>query len=88
MCGDFNATVDSEVLAELLRRDLRDAYAGVEDAFTCNAKARRKRIDFILHDTAFTSTPAPIKAIENETPLPSEHEPSDHLAIAATLVSE
>lgn len=85
VCGDFNAEPDSVVLAVAWERGLSDAYASMPDAFTCNAHARRKRIDFILHSADFTAAPNPLVPIGDDTPLPGIDEPSDHLAIEARL---
>ena len=85
VCGDFNAGPDSVVLALARERGLSDAYAAMPDAYTCNANARKKRIDFILHSADFTAVPSPLRPIADDTPLPGADEPSDHLAIEARL---
>jgi len=85
VCGDLNADAQSPVLAVAFACGLRDAYESLPDACTCNSNGRRKRIDFILHSSGFVATPAPLRAITDVTPLPSIDEPSDHLAILATL---
>ena len=85
ICGDFNAEPESDVLALAKERGLVDAYASLPDAYTCNANGKKKRIDFILTTSDFVATPSPLPAIDDDTPLPSEAEPSDHIAIEARL---
>jgi len=85
VCGDLNVTPGDDLIAEMKRRGLSDAYAVRDGDVTCNANARCKRIDFILHGAAFTATPVALPAIDARTPLPSAEQPSDHLAIAARL---
>lgn len=85
VCGDFNAELDSEVLALAASRGLQDAYAALPHAHTCNANARKRRIDFILHSPDLAAVPSPVAAIDDDTPLPSTTEPSDHLVIDARL---
>jgi endonuclease/exonuclease/phosphatase family metal-dependent hydrolase len=86
VCGDFNAEPDSAVLALASARGLADAYGSASDAFTCNANARRQRIDFILHSSELVATPSPLHLhLEDDTPLPGAGEPSDHLAIEARI---
>jgi len=85
VCGDFNAESESDALAAFRERGFVDAYANAP-APTCNSNRRTKRIDFILHSPALRSTPAPLPAIADDTPLPSETEPSDHLAISAEII--
>lgn len=80
-CGDFNATADSAVLAELGRRGWIDAYREHPRMFTCNANRRAKRIDFLFHTPDLTARPVALPSIDDETPLPSGAEPSDHLPI-------
>jgi hypothetical protein len=64
---------------------MHDAYAKLPQAFTANANGRKKRIDFILYSDDFGATPAPIAPIGDDTPLPSDTEPSDHLPIEVRL---
>jgi endonuclease/exonuclease/phosphatase family metal-dependent hydrolase len=85
VCGDFNATPTSEVVAVALSRGLVDAYASMNDAYTANSNETKKRIDYIFHSPDLRATPTPIPVITDETPLPSDTEPSDHLAIEATI---
>ena len=87
VCGDLNAETSSPVLDVAFSRGLRDAYASLPDACTANANGRRKRIDFILHTPEFEAIPTPLPTITDTTPLPSSEEPSDHLAIRASLTA-
>ena len=84
VCGDFNARPDSTLVGLVRARGLRDSYEG-QEAFTCNANAEAKRIDFIFHSASLSATPNPLPSITDETVLPSAEEPSDHLAIGAVL---
>lgn len=83
VCGDLNATAGSDVLREFLSRGFTDAYAGWDTAHTCNANARASRIDFLLFTHGLVAQPIALPPIDASTPLPSAHQPSDHLAIAA-----
>ena len=87
VCGDLNADASSPVLELAFARGLRDGYASLPDACTCNSNERRKRIDFILHTADFEAEPKPVPAITDVTPLPSASEPSDHLAIQVELTT-
>ena len=82
VCGDFNAQLGSPVIEKLLVNGFEDAYRGNEQN-TCNSNRRAKRIDYIFHTGNLRSQPAKLRVIDNLTPLPSEVEPSDHLAIMA-----
>jgi mRNA deadenylase 3'-5' endonuclease subunit Ccr4 len=83
LCGDFNTTPDSNIISVLKRAGLEDAYRGREQMYTCNSHQKAKRIDYLLHTNALTSHPVDLPGITDHTPLPSEQEPSDHLAIMA-----
>jgi mRNA deadenylase 3'-5' endonuclease subunit Ccr4 len=83
ICGDFNAEPTSDVVGLAIERGFKDAYVDLPDAFTCNTSAKKRRIDFILHTSEFKATPTPLSPITDETALPSDKEPSDHLAIEA-----
>jgi mRNA deadenylase 3'-5' endonuclease subunit Ccr4 len=85
ICGDFNAEPSSDVVALAIERGFKDAYADLPDAFTCNTSAKKRRIDFILHTSEFHATPSPLSPITDDTAMPSEALPSDHLPIEAQL---
>lgn len=86
VCGDLNAQPDSRVVKELTANGFQDAYKGFEQ-YTCNPNRTAKRIDYIFHTTGLKAAPARLKDIDDLTPLPSTDEPSDHLAVMATLAS-
>lgn len=83
-CGDFNATIDSHVLAPLLALGLRDAYASAPSP-TAHAGATAGRIDFLLASTSLVARPAPLPPIDDRTRLPRTGEPSDHLPLVAAF---
>jgi len=84
VCGDFNAESDKDFIRRMVSTGFIDAYAGAPQP-TANSECRAKRIDYIFHTAQFDSEPMPLPQIDDETPLPSETEPSDHLPIRATL---
>ena len=86
LCGDFNATPDRDLIQLALSRGFSDAYAAAPQP-TANSDRTAKRIDYIFHSSACRSQPEPLPMIDDETPLPSETEPSDHLPILATLTA-
>lgn len=85
VCGDLNGTAESAPLVELARSGFIDAF-GAQPQPTCNPNRRAKRIDYILHGPDLSAIPEPLPVIDDETPLPSLSEPSDHLPIIATLL--
>jgi endonuclease/exonuclease/phosphatase family metal-dependent hydrolase len=84
VCGDFNAKPESALVERVRARGFTDVYDG-RDAFTCNANGEAKRIDFIFRSPSLWARPECIGAIDDETPLPSAKEPSDHRAISALM---
>jgi endonuclease/exonuclease/phosphatase family metal-dependent hydrolase len=83
ICGDLNVTPNSPVVQRLQAAGLRDAYAAQHQAFTCNANQNARRIDFLFHSSDLVAEPTDLPIIDNNTPLPSAEQPSDHLAISA-----
>jgi endonuclease/exonuclease/phosphatase family metal-dependent hydrolase len=85
ICGDLNATAESAVLQGLTQAGFCDAYATHPHAFTCNANRKARRIDFLLHTSDLLAEPTQLPVIDNDTPLPSAEEPSDHPTISAKM---
>jgi mRNA deadenylase 3'-5' endonuclease subunit Ccr4 len=83
VCGDFNRTPDSEVVAALRRAGYRYAHQDRPQARSCVANARATLIDYLFHTRELRSRPLDPPAVGDNTPLPSEEQPSDHLALAA-----
>lgn len=77
VCGDLNVTPDSDVVAELRAAELEPAHA---DVFSCNSNGAAKLIDYVF-SRGLRAEPVVPRVIEDETPLPSEEEPSDHLPL-------
>jgi endonuclease/exonuclease/phosphatase family metal-dependent hydrolase len=84
LCGDFNVGADTDVIREVISRGFVDAYAAAPQP-TANSEHCAKRIDYLFHSAAYASDPMPLPEIDDETPLPSETEPSDHLPIAVDI---
>jgi mRNA deadenylase 3'-5' endonuclease subunit Ccr4 len=85
ICGDFNVTPDSEVAALLRQEGWIDTYREREHMRTCNTNRRARRIDYLWHTPNLTSRPFPLRAITDDSALPSSEEPSDHIAILASI---
>jgi endonuclease/exonuclease/phosphatase family metal-dependent hydrolase len=85
ICGDFNVEPDSDVVALFNSRGFVDAYGDHEDMFTCAPNRKAKRIDYVFHAGSLASRPLNLRVIADNSSLPSEEEPSDHLAIGASL---
>lgn len=81
VCGDFNALANSEVARAIESAGYTAALGSLESAHTCNAHGRARKIDFIFHTDALRAFPRPPAALTDDTPMPSEAHPSDHLPI-------
>jgi mRNA deadenylase 3'-5' endonuclease subunit Ccr4 len=79
VCGDLNVMPDSDVVATFRSADFQPAHTGV---FSCNSNGSAKLIDYVMSRGLHADPVAP-RVIDDETPLPSEEEPSDHLPLAA-----
>lgn len=88
ICGDLNATPDSDIVALLESAGFRYSHAGFEHAYTCNVNAEAKMIDYLFYSPAFRAEPQSILQISDRTVLPSSDQPSDHLPIAARFFLE
>lgn len=85
VCGDLNATSDSDVVAALLRAGFRPTHNGSAGAATCNSNGQAKMIDFLFYDQALAAEPLVLPRVEDDTPLPGPDQPSDHVAVVARL---
>lgn len=83
LCGDLNATPDSDVVAAIRAAGFEHAHAGVPGAATCNANRNARQLDYVFHDAALTASPVPLPEVRDDTTLPSPAEPSDHVVVAA-----
>ena len=86
ICGDFNATPDSDIVALLESAGFRYSHAGFAHAYTCKVNAEAKMIDYLFYSPAFRAEPQSILQISERTVLPSSDQPSDHLPIAARFL--
>jgi mRNA deadenylase 3'-5' endonuclease subunit Ccr4 len=85
LCGDFNASPTSDVVAEMRAAGMEYSHQTRPRAYTANAQQRAKVIDFLFHDAALRSEPHPVPPISNRTPLPGPDHPSDHVPVVATF---
>ncbi len=86
LCGDLNATPESDIVALLENAGFRYSHAGLEHAYTCKVNTEAKMIDYLFYSPAFRAEPQSILQISDRTILPSSDQPSDHLPIAARFL--
>jgi mRNA deadenylase 3'-5' endonuclease subunit Ccr4 len=85
ICGDFNATADSGVVAAMTAAGYRYAHAGSPHARSRVANERALLIDYLFHSGRLRASAFDPPAVGDDTLLPSEEQPSDHLALVAEL---
>jgi mRNA deadenylase 3'-5' endonuclease subunit Ccr4 len=83
VCGDLNVTPDSETIRMIRLVGLDYAHRGLEKKSTCKTNAKAKMVDYLLHTKALSARPIEPPVIDEQTSLPSECEPSDHVAVTA-----
>lgn len=83
ICGDLNATPDSEIVATLERAGFQYAHAGLVQTYTCKVNAEIKMIDYLFYSPEFHGEPQNVVQVSDRTVLPSAAQPSDHLPIVA-----
>ncbi len=81
ICGDFNATPDSEVVAVVQHAGLAYTHQSIADGYTCNTNGTVKLVDYLFHSPELRAEPRALPILDDQTPLPSTEEPSDHLAV-------
>ena len=85
ICGDLNATPDSEMVATFKTAGFQYAHAGLARTYTCKVNAELKMIDYVFYSPEFRAEPRDVVQISNQTVLPSAEQPSDHLPVVARL---
>jgi mRNA deadenylase 3'-5' endonuclease subunit Ccr4 len=85
VCGDFNYTPDDEVIGVMRDAGFAFAHADRRDARTFAGTGTAKLIDYVFHTAGLRSRPLDPHPITDDTKLPSEDQPSDHLALVAEL---
>jgi mRNA deadenylase 3'-5' endonuclease subunit Ccr4 len=84
ICGDFNATPDSDLVALLEQAGFeRTHHLG----FTGNSNREPKLIDYLFVRGPVTIEPTDLAPIDSATILPSLEQPSDHLPVVARLAA-
>jgi mRNA deadenylase 3'-5' endonuclease subunit Ccr4 len=82
LCGDLNATPESEVVALIEGQGPRSAYAGRDSAHTASIAGRRKIIDYVFHGSSLRAEPFTVPSLAGLA-LPGPGQPSDHVALVA-----
>jgi endonuclease/exonuclease/phosphatase family metal-dependent hydrolase len=85
LCGDLNFEPADPVYAALTGAGYFDPFAATNPA-TANPNGRAKRIDYVLHTAELRGTIETPLAVADDTPLPSDAMPSDHVPLAVELV--
>lgn len=87
ICADFNADHDSETMQTFALAGFHNAHLA-EMAPTCFLDGELKKFDAVLCNDGFLVHDWSTTPIDASTRLPSSVEPSDHVPIVATLVTE
>jgi mRNA deadenylase 3'-5' endonuclease subunit Ccr4 len=83
ICGDFNCTPNAEIISSANQVGYQCAHANRPGVRSCVANGKARLIDYILHSSSLRAQPIDPPAIEDGTLLPSDDQPSDHLALVA-----
>ena len=84
VCGDFNTHPTSDVMAAFQAAGLLTTHTD-STAYTSNANGPVKIIDYIMYSAALEADPIALRPIAEDTPLPGDDEPSDHLPVLSRL---
>jgi mRNA deadenylase 3'-5' endonuclease subunit Ccr4 len=83
VCGDFNVVPQSDVVEALLRAGFDYAHRDCPGVRTCDSNGQPKLIDYLFYCGSLRSRPFLPAPIDEQTPLPSPEQPSDHLPLIA-----
>lgn len=85
ICGDFNFVEGSDAFREMSNAGYVSAHSGRPGVRSSVANGKAKLIDFIFHTAALVAHPLDPPPVSDDSVLPSERQPSDHLALEADL---
>jgi mRNA deadenylase 3'-5' endonuclease subunit Ccr4 len=83
VCGDFNYPADSEAVGAMRDAGYAFAHADRPHIRSAVANGRAKLIDYLFYTAGLRSRALDPPAVTDDTKLPSEDHPSDHLALVA-----
>src|SRR5262249_39778582 len=83
ICGDFNCTPNADIIARAAEAGYQFAHANRPGVRTCVANRRARLIDSLLHTASLRANPIDPPPVDDDTLLPSDDQPSDHLALTA-----
>jgi protein angel len=86
LCGDLNATPDSDIIRLFEKAGLRYSHAGVSETITCKVNAEAKMIDYLFYSQSLEAEPQDMVRISAEAVLPSAEHPSDHLPVISRFL--
>jgi mRNA deadenylase 3'-5' endonuclease subunit Ccr4 len=85
VCGDFNGAEGSDVFREMSDAGFLSAHAGRPGVRSSVANGKAKLIDFVFHSAALMARPLDPPPVSDDSVLPCQDQPSDHLALEADL---
>jgi len=85
VCGDFNYEPDSDVVRAMRNAGYAFAHADRLNIRTAVANGRALLIDYAFHTAGLRAMPLDPPVIDDDTKLPSQDQPSDHLALVAAF---
>ena len=83
ICGDLNATPDSELVQLILGAGFTCTHADYPNPYTFSADGKARTIDYLFHSVELRAEPLPLAAVDARTALPGPDQPSDHVAVTA-----
>ena len=83
--GDFNVEPGSDTIAAVRQAGFSFAHQDLAGVFTCNANGVARLVDYLFFSERLRAEAVMPRPIDGTTVLPSDEEPSDHIALMARL---
>jgi nocturnin len=83
VCGDFNRRPDGEVVTRFREAGFEFAHSGRLHIRSAVANGKISSINYLFHTEELVASPIDPPPVSDGEVLPSEEQPSDHLALAA-----